>query len=268
MLADSEVKVCYYDKVCFELSTDTFNVTDTINNRQLSEYDLVVLKGAMPSSSFAYSICRYLMHSNTPYFNDFSAYRGINKLAQLIDMFMLNLPIPKTIYVQDHKTLTSLVTGNWKFPFVIKAINASKGKSNFLVLSESELQKILKDHPNQRFMAEEYIPNDCDYRILIIGGGELILRRRASDKTYLNNASQGASIEVINPMYLPKTIRTQARELVQHMNLAISGVDVVQDARTGSFYFLEVNTQPAIGQPEAQGLIRTLLLEAIHNPEK
>lgn len=261
---DATVDICYYDEVSFEFVEGKVTATDHHNGHPLEAYDLVIFKGSVKFGYLPYAISRYLTDRQVAHFNDYRAYRWINKLAQFFDMAQLGLPMPRTIYLENSDLLIDTVRKDWQYPLVLKSIAGSKGTNNYLVKNEQMLRKLLAAHSKIHFVIEEYVPNDGDYRILVIDGNELILRR-ASGHSYLNNTSQGAQAEVMPAGTLPGQLIKQAHTLAEHLTMQVAGVDVIQDKNTGKFYFLEINAQPAISREESRELLGRLLEKTFTN---
>ena len=96
---------------------------------------------------------------------------------------------------------------------------------------------------------QKYVPNDCDYRVLIFGGAvKAVMRRsRQNDDTHVNNTSAGGRGDMVSLSDFPKEwkdIALRAAEAVNRSDLA--GVDIIVDTETGKPYVLEVNKSPQI----------------------
>ncbi|HVV25666.1 MAG TPA: hypothetical protein VHC21_01365 [Candidatus Saccharimonadales bacterium] len=255
---------CFYDELALRLDTE-FSITDCRNMVRLQAYDLVIFKGAIAHSYVAGAISRYLKNHRVGFLNDYGPYRTLNKLGQLIDLWSAKLSLPPaTLYTENHELMAAIVGQEWNFPIILKAVNGSRGRYNYLIRSSDELTSTLKQHPGRNFLAQAYIENDCDYRVLIIGEEVLVLRRYGRSGSHLHNTSQGGRIETLPATRLPAEVVKASKKLAGRLGLEIAGVDVIQDRHTGSYYFLEINSQPAVGQPEARPLLRKLLQQKIN----
>ena len=78
-------------------------------------------------------------------------------------------------------------------------------------------------------MLQEYIENDGDYRVLILGEKVLGVMKRTrvkhsgNDKEFRNNYSVGGKVEVAD---LPEEIKQLAVKAARVCGLAVAGVDV------------------------------------------
>jgi len=253
-----EVSICHYDEISFLISKDSFVVTDHHNNEELSTYDLVIFKGAIRRSYIAQIICTYLISRGVRFMNNYTRYRTINKLAQLVEMHMLGLSLPKTLYIENRQLFIGILKTAWKFPLVIKSINSSRGRYNFLVQSLKETQDILRKYPKIQFMAEEYIAKGSNYRILCIGEETLLFERGQKEAQYLKNTAQGVSITQLPLKTISSEVIIQARALMEKMQMTIAGIDVIYESDS-TYAFLEINAQPAIGHPTSFDPLSRLL---------
>lgn len=259
---------CFYDELALRLDRDTFTVTERRNLTELKTYDLVVFKGAISHSYMAAAISRYLRRHRVDFLNDYGTYKSLNKLEQLVDLQAARLPLPPTLYIENHELMADIVEQEWNFPLVLKAVNGSKGRYNYLIHSPDELKRTLGRHPGRNFLVQTYIENDCDYRVLIVGGEVLVLRRQSLDGGHVHNTSQGGRIEVVPIKTLPAEVIEASKKLADELGMEVAGVDVIQDKHTGRYYFLELNSQPAVGQPAARPLLRKLLQQKINLKSK
>lgn len=130
--------------------------------------------------------------------------------------------------------------GTLSFPFIAKPDHGSQGADIILVNSNDDLKNI---EDISRYIFQNFIPNDGDYRVYIIGGVAVeIIKRTSSDESFLNNISQGATAQRVDNIELRETLATMATHIATTMDLSICGVDIMKNADDGQYYFLEVNT--------------------------
>ena len=174
----------------------------------------------------------------------------MTKLGELVLLSDKDLLLPDSVFMRNKHWLKLLKTDAelpFAFPFIMKVINGSMGVDNFLVESREQLKEIVSKDKEVLFVAQEFIPNTHDFRIIVIGGEpKLVIKRsRINDDTHLNNTSQGAAGELIpldkvDPVILDLAVR--AANAVKRPSF--SGVDVIQHTETGEYYILEVNKTP------------------------
>ena len=130
-----------------------------------------------------------------------------------------------------------------KFPFIGKPNLGSKGEGVYLLKSQEDVSKLKIDIKGYVF--QNYIENDGDYRILVLGGKALgIIKRIASEGGFLNNISQGGRSEKVFDKEVVNQLTNIAERIASKFELNFCGVDVIKDKKTGEYYFLELNTAP------------------------
>jgi glutathione synthase/RimK-type ligase-like ATP-grasp enzyme len=242
----TDVKHSYLDELVFWVTPKEFSVTDSRNNQDLADYDMVIIRGKIRANSYlAFCVSKYLALKEVPFFNDYSAYRGpFTKLGQSLVMHELGLPFPATLYAQKQTTLTAAIDGKLQFPLIAKDILGAHGEHNYLVRSMEELEAAFKTSAGVPLLLQECIPNEGDFRILVVGDKHLVIKRQAVGDSHLNNTSQGGQATLVTDLN-PETV-TQAHELAKAVQMKIAGVDVIENSQTGEHLFLEINSQPQI----------------------
>jgi glutathione synthase/RimK-type ligase-like ATP-grasp enzyme len=242
----AEVQYTHLDKLQFVLAPGDYRIFDTQNQRQLTDYQLVILRSKMRThSTLAYCLSKFLTDKGIDHFNDYSSYFNGTKLVQAVLFYDLELPFLKTVYAYDHAALIDAASRELQLPCIFKDAYGAHGNSNYLIRSREEADKVLAAEPDVQFIAQEYCPNDRDYRVLIMGEEQLVFERQGSADTHLNNTSQGASAQLA-PDALPAEILQQATDIADHMQLTIAGIDVMPRLGTNDYYFLETNAQPQL----------------------
>jgi glutathione synthase/RimK-type ligase-like ATP-grasp enzyme len=248
-LAGEQVKVshCYMDHLGFVIGNDQTIVVDLPNNKDIRSYDLVFFRGKLAQSMNAAGLVgRYLTEHHVPFTNStYAASRTVGKLAQMYQLAHIQLPVPKTVSAgADY--LPQCIEDHLSYPVIVKDEHGSHGRNNYLVKSKDQLLHILAQQPDVPFIAQEYIVSDGDYRVLLVGSHELIIRRQATGDTHLNNTSQGGTATRVDSDTFPTEIIEASRRFAADCQYEVAGVDVVIDSKTGKYYFLEINSQPQL----------------------
>ncbi len=238
---------CFLDEVGYVIEGQSVAVLDMKNGRDLKDYDLVFFRGKLAASiNIASTVAQYLDIHKVPHVNTaYSKRRAIGKISQMFQLHALNLPVPKTVSASA-KYLPELIAQHLTYPMIVKDVQGAHGNNNFLVRSAESLGKILLDHPHLTFMAQEFIENDGDYRVLLVGNEVTIIHRKGEDGSHLNNTSVGGKATLIEANDLPAEIIAQSRKFAEFCGYEIAGVDVIVDSVTGKHYFLEINSQPQL----------------------
>jgi len=179
-----------------------------------------------------------------------------SKAFQYRKFFEAGLPIIPFIYGSLDLILSKSDT--FDFPFVLKRSRGQQGKQVFLVHNRNQLTDFCQKFKNQQkegyyFLAQKFVKNDGDFRLLIINGNCLGVMRRTVQKKgeFRNNISLGGKGEQVN---LPKEIIDLAVQAAKISRLDIAGVDIIIDDK-GVPYILEINSTPQFeGFQKATGI--------------
>lgn len=253
----AEIEFYYWEDLVFRIgkSTDKLKVSDAVTGQDMAEAQLVLALNWYRSgaSSFyrdmALTLALYLQETGTAFWNgEMIAQRSTTKLSALAQLAQHGIPVPKTVFSLNHQVLMSEETGI-TFPMVVKTIAGSRGTKNHLVRDKDELRELLTNDANIPYMLEEYVPNDYDLRVICYGGEPalVIKRSRTSDKTHLNNTSQGATANLLPLTEIDGAILQACREACRLLEREMGGVDVII-ANDGSkrMVCLEVNAIPQL----------------------
>ncbi|MBC7581697.1 hypothetical protein H7097_02395 [Aeromicrobium sp.] len=213
----------------------------------IESFNFVWFRGKLaPALNELAIICQYLAEKDVPYGNHSYGERApFGKLAQMHSLAQLNLPYPKTVSTHANH-LPAVIDREFEYPVILKAVHAGHGHSNYLVRDEAHLNELLAAEPATAFVAQTYIANDGDYRLLIVGDQQLVIHRKGSEGSHLNNTSQGGAATLVNIAEFPADVLADARRFADACSYAISGVDVMFGVEDGKPYFLEANSQPQL----------------------
>lgn len=243
-----EVEVASFKSLAYLVDGNHSRIWHAEKGYDIADFDLVVFRRMGDELEKGISAAHYLSAKNVPFIDQYLLTPGKGKLAGAFLRAANDLPVPKTFFAsagiyesvfREHAP--------FDYPFVLKADNGSKGRDNYLVGSFEELQEILKRSSELDMIAQAFIPNDGDMRILVLGGeiGAVILRKGQED-SHLNNTSQGGSATLLSLSDLDEKIVSDALKAASLEKLQVAGVDVVIDKQTGKHYFLEVNRAPQL----------------------
>lgn len=241
------VDVTCMDDLIIELGEGVFNVNVLENKKSLAEYDLVFARGVRfrPFLDMLKVVSVYCQRHGVTMVNDYAAGRSGSKIAQAIQFYAHNLPIPYTLYI-NRGSIQLLDRLKLEFPMVMKAVLGTRGENNFLVRSQEEIRQHYHENPDLNFVLQRAIPNDGDYRLLIVGENAELIHRKAVGDSHLNNTSQGATATLKDISLLPADLLENIYAYLNDYKLITGGADVLQDNQTGEWYILEVNSQPQL----------------------
>jgi len=172
------------------------------------------------------------------------------KAWQMLALKTAGIDVPKTVYGSLWYLFEQMRLGTFEFPVILKGSGGDRGTRVFKADNLEQLEKLVRDlrktetDEGKRYMLQEFIPNDGDYRVLVLGEKVLGVMKRSSQdkKEFRNNYSAGGSVEIAN---LPEEIKQLAVKAAKVCGLAVAGVDVAfRDFDTTKPVIWEVNKGP------------------------
>lgn len=153
------------------------------------------------------------------------------KAWQMLALKRAGIEVPKTIYGSLWYLFEQMRLGTFEFPVILKGSGGDRGTRVFKADNLEQLEKLVRDlrktetDEGKRYMLQEFIPNDGDYRVLVLGEKVLGVMKRSSQnkKEFRNNYSAGGSVEIAE---LPEEIKQLAVKAAKVCGLAVAGVDV------------------------------------------
>jgi ribosomal protein S6--L-glutamate ligase len=112
-----------------------------------------------------------------------------------------------------------------------------------LVKNQEILERAIKGRiETSSYLIQEYIPNDGDYRLMLIGykvlGG---FKRQKKEEKLVLNRSLGPS-ELLKK--IPEKVKKEAEKACRALKVEIASVDMVIDERKNQAVIIEVNEAP------------------------
>ena len=210
----------------------------------VADFDAIIIRKVGHYLELGIAVAHYAHHKKIPFTDHYLMMNGNGKLACAFIRALSGLPVPETLYGPADALLSSKLVS---FPVIVKADLGHAGKDNYLVDSADEYKEILTKHENQIMVTQAYIPNDGDYRILVLNNKPaLVILRQKANGTHLNNTSQGGSATLIDPKQLSKKILHDATQASRLEKVQAAGVDIMIDTETGLHKIIEVNRAPQI----------------------
>lgn len=234
------------------IKNNRLSIRESLTGKNLSEFDVLYFELWYKAPEQALAAALHAERQGIPYFSsELAGAMPLTKVGELAKLADADIPIPDTFTSSNREILRAFkADAPLKYPVVVKAADGYGGHNNFLVKSRAMMKRVLAEHKNLRFVVQEFIPNNCDYRCLVLGGQiVLVLRRsRAEDsQTHLNNTSQGAAGELVDIQSIPEAARSDVLRAAERLGRSeFAGVDLLIDSQTGKHYILEVNQTPQI----------------------
>jgi len=128
------------------------------------------------------------------------------------------------------------------FPVIIKKRISSRGRGIYIIKSQQELERFLREHDIDDFLIEDIIDIDKDIRVLMIGreaAGAVYRRVRTKD----NHGYEGIGVKVMGSFDVPEDIRKKAAEISEKAGSDFCGLDFAID-KSGREWLMECNISP------------------------
>lgn len=243
----ADLQKTLFDDLYIEVGDGVVRVYDTRNHVDIKDVGKLLIRGKGFRNFFDVLRCisAYAAHHNVPVINDYSGFRDSSKLGQALTFELLGLPVASTVYVTQ-AVLDERHALPFGFPCIMKATFGAHGNDNYLVHSLEEVKKIQHASPDLRFVLQRFVPNDNDFRLLVVGDTVLAIARKAVGSSHLNNTSQGGTAYLVDLQDLPPRMIEDAVRVARHLDMSFAGVDALIDSQTGAYSFLEVNSQPQL----------------------
>ncbi|HEU4966773.1 MAG TPA: RimK/LysX family protein [Candidatus Saccharimonadales bacterium] len=173
-----------------------------------------------------------------------------SKLYQYALLTAGGIAVPDSVFVMPAHLAGSyaLFAEKLGVPFVFKDINANRSRNNYLITDEPTFRSACAEmlEKGGYAIAQKYIPNDGDYRVLVMGRRVgMVLHRVRTTETHLNTL-RSATVRLVEDSELPLIARSASLKAAQIMGRGIAGVDMIQDKISKLWYCLEVNDGPQI----------------------
>jgi glutathione synthase/RimK-type ligase-like ATP-grasp enzyme len=249
--SDIHYDACFLQDLIFDYDGTDLRVLEK-SGLDIDSYDGIFLLGWFKLKMYedaAVTIARYAAHKNIPLLNSEAAKtRSYSKLSQCVIAALNGVSVTPFVFCMDgQRLLDGVHQSHLTYPLIVKGVLASRGGHNHLVHSEQELQQIITDYPEVPFIAQTYVPNDGDYRLLVMGNQvTMAIHRQSQTDSHLNNTSQGGAATLVPVDSLPQQMLSDALTMSQSINRELTGVDMIVHRQTGHYYFLEANNMPQL----------------------
>lgn len=214
------------------------------NNQDIANFDIVLFREIRNNNEEAKMITTYLNEHHTIIIDErIRDGKWWSKINTYLTLSQANIPFPKTMFFPTIKDKEySFVSDILWTPFITKTINGQQGKWVYLTSNKEEFEQVKRDNSTEKFLLQEFIPNDWDIRVLIIWHTIVwAIKRRAQAWEFRNNVALWWSAEQVE---ISQEIWQIALEASKILWLQIAGVDIIIHKETGKPYILEVNRSP------------------------
>lgn len=246
-LRNAEVSVTALSELTYITGNTNSAIYDAVQGFDISEFDLVVFRTVGDWFECGVAAAHYLKQKGVRFIDEYLLTEAKGKLACSFAR-QHAVPVPTAIFSQGIENMRDAIErSGLEFPIVFKADVAKKGDDNYLVKSQEEFEQKFASAAGKAMLAQEYVPNDGDYRLLTLNGKvRLAFLRRAATGGYLNNTSKGGEAHLVELSELSEAMIKDAESAAKLERLQVAGVDLIVDKRTGKHFILEVNRAPQV----------------------
>ena len=261
----TSVSACSYRDLSFLIDGENSSIICQNTGEDVKEFSRILVLSTSPYhlENYIFSALSCYCRKNQIEILDDSFSNTDGKLYSLWRFWEQGIPVAKTAFGPVDFLAQELAefggTG------VLKSVQGTKGKDNYLVHSEEELRKIIAKNQEINFILQEFIENDGDYRIIVANfKPKLAIFRSSNGKDFRNNTSVGGEAKLIPIEEVNKNVLELAVASAKALDIKIAGADILP-SKTGEYTVLEVNRTPQLVTgafpEEKQRVIRELISE-------
>jgi len=212
----------------------------------LSSFDLFYFRAVGAATEWANLLVLYAKGKKIPIVDEYLGIWGPMRRLKSISGVILSqnqIAYPRTSLISDKNKLFKEIK-NYTYPFVLKISKGGRhGIGTLLIKDKQVLERAIKGRiEKSSFLIQEYIKNDGDYRIFLIGyqvlGG---FKREKKEEKLVLNRSLGPSKRLAK---IPSEVVAMAQRAAEVLRVEISAIDMVIDQKTGKPVIIEVNEAP------------------------
>lgn len=186
---DISLDISYFSSVRIEIINNQTQIY--VADRDICEYDFVWIKSPWNNRPFANAITVHLDARKIPH-TEVEVERS--KLVDNVHFAENNVNLPNTFYCVTKRMADNIehIERVCSYPVIIKVTRGSLGEGIFLAKKRSELKHIIeyKLGKAKKYICQEFIPNDYDYRIIVSGQDRILSaeKRIRQEGEFRNNA--------------------------------------------------------------------------------
>lgn len=241
----------HWRELSFDLRGDALQIK-TGRKKDVRFFDFIWMRSAKFAVPIVLSIEYMLSSPNCKVLNDgllTMSFRN-NKLFQYAYLKKHNFPIIPSVVKIMCKHIQH-IDNYFSKPYILKGVHGSKGKRVYKIDSTRDLNRLLAQFNSTEMLAQQYMPIQSDYRVLVLGGTVLgAIKRSAKGGEFRTNFSLGGKVESVD---LPESVKEMVKNAALVFNADFCGVDLIK--HKGNYYILELNFTPGFeGFEKATGI--------------
>lgn len=246
-LADVSVKIAGLRNLIYTGSDHHLDIYSPALECSINGFDLVAFRSVRREQGRAAACAQFLTIHGVPYIDSLRQPAYYTKLSSSFARVASGIPVVPFLSAPPDEMHRSIQEGIFALPVILKSVRGRRGQHNFFVRDMQTLGKVLASNPDVDFLLQRYIPNDGDYRCLVLGGQlRLLIKRQAASGSHLTNTSQGGRATLMPLHALPTQVIRDVERAARLERCEVAGVDLIIDRETKKHYILEVNTGPQL----------------------
>lgn len=244
-----------YENLIFYYDGQELHILLEDMQTDVSSFDVIFLVGWFKTKILedaALAVSHYAIANNVKVMNQEALFtRSRSKLSQYVIAQQNGVTMVPFLFCINGEILDKAVETMWNtYPAIVKGALSARGNDNYLIHDQADLRSKLSlanGSEGPWFVVQPYVPNDGDYRVLVMGEEVRgVIHRRSQNESHLNNTSKGGKAQLQAATILPGSVREQCVRLSKALRRDVSGIDLIQHKETGEYYLLESNNMPQL----------------------
>ncbi|MER7694628.1 hypothetical protein [Streptomyces sp. NPDC097610] len=248
--AGVDVVFCNIEELAIDIGPGGARIRETVSGRDLADFGLVqVLAYPRPTATLLNAVADYLAANGVRAVNATGV--GVpTRLFKYVRLANRGMSVPSTVYLPPRLPLDAYhdLALRLDLPFVLKTVTG--GGKDSIVGNEGAFTEKLQGAGNARgFLAQELVPPDGSYFLLVLGGCvSFALQHRSIDGGDLLEMSGWEEATLVEPQSLDPMARATAVQAATSLDYDIAGVHLVRHWTTGQWCVVDVSPNPPIGR--------------------
>lgn len=250
--AGVEVVFRSIEELAIDIGPEGVRIRETVNGQDLADFGLVqVFAYHRPTATLLNALADYLAVKGVRAVN-VAGIGAPTKLFKYVRLANRGLSIPSTVYLPPRLLLGAYhdLAMRLDMPFVLKSVTGGRGGGRTsLVGSEEVFTEKLRDADHARgFLAQELVPPDGSYFLLVLGGHvSFALQHRSIGGGDLLAKSGREDATLVDSQRLDPEAQETAVQAATSLGYDIAGVHLVRHWTTGQWCVLDVSPNLPIG---------------------
>lgn len=242
----AEVTLVHFTDLSLRTGQDLRSTIVRVKGMDIKEFDLVYVRSVGKYHEELTLLADYCKTHNIKLLERTLKEGNVDrdhKSYEALKLLAAGLGYPKSYFSSPAKIMSHLRREN-TWPVVIKPTGGKRGRAVYLVRDLETAEKIFQGRVKLNYVVQDYIENDGEYRVWVIGGklfGAMHRPVRTGGFEIVGMTGQSKKVELNEAM---AKLAVRAAEVLE---VDAAGIDMVRDKKTGTPYVLEVNRAAVFG---------------------